>query len=88
MSAPKNTTNTHYALAGVGVVASLLNGYAFYKGPGDSPMVDPQYFVYFGIFVGLAFGLGFILAPEMLMRMKARFPSFDDNHVPIHGSNG
>ena len=87
MSAPKNTSNAHYALSGVGIIASLLNAYVAYAGPGDNPMVDPKYFVYAGIFLAAAFGLGFTLAPEMLMRMKARFPIFDDNHVPIHGSN-
>jgi hypothetical protein len=87
MSAPKNTSNAHYALSGVGIIASLLNAYVAYAGPGDNPMVDPKYFVYAGIFLAAAFGLGFTLAPEMLMRMKARFPIFDDNHVSIHGSN-
>jgi hypothetical protein len=81
MSAPKNTTNTHYALAGVGVVASVLNAYVAYKGPGEAPTVDPKYYVYFGIFMGIAFGLGFVLVPEFLMRMKARFTTFDDNHL-------
>ena len=32
------------------------------------------------MFMTGAFGLGFVFATEMLMRMKANFTAFDDNH--------
>ena len=78
---PRNTTTAHYVCAGVGVVASLLNAYNIYKGPGTSPILDPKYYGYFGIFMAFAFGIGFLLAPEFLSRMKTKFTAWDVTHL-------
>jgi len=78
---PKNTTTAHYVCAGVGVLASLLNAYNIYKGPGSSPILDPKYYGYFGLFMAFAFGVGFVLAPEFLSRMKTRFTAYDGSHL-------
>jgi len=80
MSLPKNTTTAHYAVAGVGVVSSLLNAYVIFKGPGDSPILDAKYYGYFGIFMACAFGFGFLVAPEFLSRMKTNFTTWDGTH--------
>ena len=80
MAMPKNTSTTHYVLAGLAVIGSTLCAYAAYAGAGTGAMIDSMYLNYFGMFMTGAFGLGFIFAPEMLMRMKANFGTFDDNH--------
>ena len=80
MAMPKNTSTAHYVLAGLAVIGSTLCAYAAYAGAGTGAMIDSIYLNYFGMFMTGAFGLGFIFAPEMLMRMKANFGTFDDNH--------
>ena len=83
MAMPRNTTSTHYALAAVAVLGSALSAYAAYVGPGfrGAYGVKPMYLNYFGMFMTGAFGLGFIFATEMLMRMKAKFTLFDSIHL-------
>jgi len=82
MAMPKNTTNTHYACAAVGIVASLLNAYNIYKGPAlFSPVLAPKFYGYFGIFMAAAFGGGFLVAPEFLSRMKTKFTLWDGTHT-------
>jgi hypothetical protein len=78
---PKNTSNGHYACAAVGLVASLLNAYNVYQGPGASPALDAKYYGYFGIFMAAAFGLGFVIAPEFLSKMKTKSPAWDGTHT-------
>lgn len=82
MMAPKNTTNTHYALALVAVVGSLMCFYASYSGPAlIGATVAPKYAVYFFCFMVGAFGAGFLIAPKFLMSMKTYWnPPFDKNH--------
>lgn len=67
--------------AGVGVIASLLNAYNVYAGPGTDTVLPPAYYTYFGMFMAFAFGLGFVAAPEFLSRMKTKFDAFDGTHL-------
>ena len=82
MAMPKNTSTTHYALASVAFVGACLCAYSAYVGAGSATAgLDPQIFVYLGIFMTCAFGFGFVLAGKMLMEMKTRWdPPFDSNH--------
>ena len=82
MAMPKNASMTHYGFAATSFLGACLCGYSFYTGAGSSTRLDPQIFVYLGVFMTCAFGLGFLLAAKMLMMMKTRWdPPFDSNHA-------
>ena len=81
IATPKKITTAQYVCAGVGVAASLLNAYNVYAGPGEAPILDAKYYGYFGMFMAFAFGLGFVIAPEFLSRMKTKFDAFDGTHL-------
>ena len=70
-----------YVCAGVGVAASFLNAYNVFKGPGTDTVLPPAFYTYFGMFMAFAFGLGFVIAPEFLSRMKTKFDAFDGTHL-------
>lgn len=79
--APKNTTNAHYALSAVAALGSILCGYSAFAGPGESPLFYTQriLFVYVGVFMASAFGLGFLADPQFLLQMKMTM-TFDKHH--------
>ena len=64
------------------VAASFLNAYNVYAGPGTAgAAAKSKYYGYFGMFMAFAFGLGFVIAPEFLSRMKTKFDAFDGTHL-------
>jgi len=77
MSAPKNTTTAHLALAGVSIVGTLCLAYAATGGRLAS-LFPESYFLNFTVFAFGAYGLGFFLVPKMILEMN--FHKVADNY--------
>jgi len=70
MFAPKNTSTLDYALAACSAIGAALTGYCAYEGAGVFSKLDASVYVNFVAITFGLYGLGFLLAPIVLIDMN------------------